>query len=162
MEEQVHDTRTWSVGVIADTHGLLRDEAVEALRGVDLIVHAGDVGKPEVLERLRTVAPVMAVRGNNDHGTWATVLPQTLMVQLGGALLYVIHDRAELEVPAEDEGIAVVISGHSHRPSLEQTGEVLFLNPGSAGPRRFSLPVGVARLAIREGHAQVELVDLPV
>ncbi len=162
LEDQPYDTRTWSVGVISDTHGLLREEALEALRGVDLIVHAGDVGKPEVLERLRTVAPVMAVRGNNDRGTWATVLPQTLMVQLGGALLYVIHDRAELEVPLEDEGIAVVISGHSHRPSLERSGDVQFLDPGSAGPRRFSQPVGVARLAIRAGVAQVELVDLAV
>jgi len=148
------------VGVISDTHGVLRNEAVDALRGVDLIVHAGDVGEPEVLEQLRAVAPVMAVRGNNDHGAWATVLPRTLMVLLGGALIYVIHNRAELDLPVEEEGIAVVISGHSHQPSMERAGEVVYLNPGSAGPRRFSLPVGVARLAIRGGTTEVELVDL--
>ena len=160
MEEQLDDHRTWTVGVISDTHGVLRNEAVDALRGVDLIVHAGDVGEPEVLEQLRAVAPVMAVRGNNDHGAWATVLPRTLMVLLGGALIYVIHDRAELDLPVEEEGIAVVISGHSHQPSMERAGEVVYLNPGSAGPRRFSLPVGVARLAIRGGTTEVELVDL--
>ncbi len=148
------------MGVISDTHGVLRNEAVDALRGVDLIVHAGDVGEPEVLEQLRAVAPVMAVRGNNDHGAWATVLPRTLMVLLGGALIYVIHNRAELDLPVEEEGIAVVISGHSHQPSMERAGEVVYLNPGSAGPRRFSLPVGVARLAIRGGTTEVELVDL--
>jgi len=160
VEEQLDDHRTWTVGVISDTHGVLRNEAVDALRGVDLIVHAGDVGEPEVLEQLRAVAPVMAVRGNNDHGAWATVLPRTLMVLLGGALIYVIHDRAELDLPVEEEGIAVVISGHSHQPSMERAGEVVYLNPGSAGPRRFSLPVGVARLAIRGGTTEVELVDL--
>jgi len=160
VEEQLDDHRTWTVGVISDTHGVLRNEAVDALRGVDLIVHAGDVGEPEVLEQLRAVAPVMAVRGNNDHGAWATVLPRTLMVLLGGALIYVIHNRAELDLPVEEEGIAVVISGHSHQPSMERAGEVVYLNPGSAGPRRFSLPVGVARLAIRGGTTEVELVDL--
>jgi len=134
------------IGVISDTHGLVRPEALVALAGSELIVHAGDVGGPEVLEALAKIAPVRAVRGNNDKGSWARRLPETDRIDVGGRVLYVIHDVKELELDPAAAGIAAVIAGHSHRPRNERIGNVLYFNPGSAGPRRFSLPITVGRI----------------
>jgi hypothetical protein len=151
-----------TVGVISDTHGLLRPEAVAALRGSDLIVHAGDVGSPEVLEELRAVAPTYAVRGNVDRGAWAESLPTTTVVEAGAHQLYVLHILDDLDLAPEAEGFAAVISGHSHRPHTETRRGVLYINPGSAGPRRFRLPVTVARLRVTESGLEHEIVELEV
>lgn len=149
------------IGVVSDTHGLLRPAAVEALRGSRLIVHAGDVGRPEVLEALREVAPVVAVRGNVDHGSWAEALPASEVVELGdGVLLHVLHDRKDLDLDPATAGIRVVVTGHTHQPTVEERGGVLYLNPGSAGPRRFRLPVTVARLWVEGGEVTAEIVTL--
>jgi len=153
-------TRSTVVGVISDTHGLVRPEALAALRGVDTIVHAGDIGGPEVLAALARVAPVVAVRGNNDRGSWARAVPTRASIEIGGARLYVLHDRNELQFDPEPAGYAAVIAGHSHRPSLERRGTVLFVNPGSAGPRRFTLPVSTARLRVAGGRVRGKLVPL--
>lgn len=150
------------IGVISDTHGLLRPEALAALAGADLIVHAGDVGGPEVLEGLRRMAPVVAVRGNNDHGPWAKALPETNVVEAGGRRLYVLHDLHELDVDPAKKGFHAVIAGHSHRPQVERRDGVLYLNPGSAGPRRFSLPIALARLRVTRGRLTPELVTLDI
>jgi uncharacterized protein len=139
------------IGVISDTHGLVRPEALRALRGADLIVHAGDVGAPEVLDALRTIAPVVAVRGNNDRGRWARALAETEVVEQSGHALYVLHDVHELDV-----------DGHSHQPRVERRDGVLYLNPGSAGPRRFRLPISVARIRIDARRLQAEIVTLDV
>ncbi|NLX08216.1 MAG: metallophosphoesterase family protein [Chloroflexi bacterium] len=150
------------IGVISDTHGLLRPEAVAALRGVEQIIHAGDVGRPEILTDLARIAPVRAVRGNVDRGEWAEALPLTEVVTVGGLLLYVLHDRHALDLNPAAAGFAAVISGHSHQPLVEQRGPVLYLNPGSAGPRRFRLPVSLAHLIVRDGALTAELITLPV
>jgi len=136
------------IGVISDTHGLVRPEALAALAGSELIVHAGDVGGPEVLEALAAIAPVRAVRGNNDKGAWAAKLPEIDIVEVGGHALYLIHDVKELDLDAGAAGFAAVIAGHSHRPRNEVVGGVLYFNPGSAGPRRFSLPITVGRIDV--------------
>lgn len=149
------------VGVISDTHGLLRPEAVSALEGSDLIIHAGDVGTVEVLEALERVAPVRAVRGNVDRGELRS-LPLTDVVEVAGASLYVIHIREDLDLDPAAAGFDAVIYGHSHRPSVERRGGILWLNPGSAGHRRFDLPVSVARVTLDEGRLAVELVELDV
>ena len=151
-----------TVGVISDTHGLVRPQAVEALKGSDLIVHAGDVGDEEVLERLRAIAPTIAVRGNIDTGAWAEALPIADVVEVGELHLYVLHDLSTLNVDPKAAGFAAVISGHSHRPSAELRGGVLYLNPGSAGPRRFTLPVTVARLQVVGTHLSHEIIELQV
>ena len=148
------------VGVISDTHGLLRPEAVEALRGSELIVHAGDVGKPEVLERLRALAPTIAVRGNVDRGEWADALPLTEVVEAERVHIYMLHDILQLDLDLEAAGFAAVISGHSHRPSAEVRDGILFLNPGSAGPRRFSLPITIATLEVAGARLSHEIVEL--
>ena len=151
-----------TIGVISDTHGLLRPEAVAALHGSDLILHAGDVGNPEILDRLRTIAPTVAVRGNVDTAVWATALPMTEVVEMGGLCLYMLHDRAALDLDPEAAGFAAVIFGHSHRPGAQIRDGVLFLNPGSAGPRRFNLPVTIARLTVSGGMISHEIVELTV
>jgi putative phosphoesterase len=151
-----------SVGVISDTHGLVRPEAIEALRGCDLVVHAGDVGKPEVLDRLGELAPLVAIRGNNDRGEWAVELPETQVVEVERIRLYVVHDLADLDLDPAASEFSAIISGHSHRPSARVLGGILYLNPGSAGPRRFSLPVCVARIAVRGANLRPELVELAV
>jgi len=148
------------IGVISDTHGLLRPEALRALRGCALIVHGGDVGTPEVLEGLRAIAPVVAVRGNNDRGAWARALRETETVEIGGARLFVIHDVKALRRPPAN--VDVVIAGHSHAPSVVRRDGIVFLNPGSAGPRRFTLPVTVARLRVEGGRSRATIVTLPV
>ena len=149
-----------SIGVISDTHGLIRPAALDALRGSELVVHAGDVGGPEVLVALRNLAPVYAVRGNNDRGAWARALPESRAVDVGSARILVIHDLKTLAVDPARRGCRVVDSGHSHRPSAGERGGVLYLNPGSAGPRRFRLPVSIARLWIDSDGVRHELITL--
>lgn len=148
------------IGVISDTHGLLRPEALAALKGCARIIHAGDIGKPQVLEALERIAPLEVIRGNVDTGDWATALPDRLELDLGGVRVIVLHDLKELEYDPAALGIGLVISGHSHKPRVEQRGEVLYLNPGSAGPRRFKLPISLALLDVEGGRMEVELVTL--
>jgi putative phosphoesterase len=150
------------IGVISDTHGLLRPQALRALAGADLIVHAGDVGGPEVLDALRAVAPLVAVRGNNDRGGWASALAETEVVESGGRSLYVLHDLKTLDLDPRAAGFDVVIAGHSHQPRVERRDGVLYLNPGSAGPRRFRLPIAVAWLDVDAGRLDAEIVQLDV
>jgi putative phosphoesterase len=150
------------LGVISDTHGLLRPEAVKALEGVQMIIHAGDVGTPEVLGALQVIAPVVAVRGNNDKGAWAHALPETEVVEVGDVAFYVLHDVKTLDLDPVAAGFQAVISGHSHRPAMAKRQGVLYLNPGSAGPRRFKLPVSVARLIIRGSSFDAQLIELAV
>ena len=148
------------IGVISDTHGLLRPEAVEALRGVSLILHAGDVGKPEILAQLEEVAPVKAVRGNVDRGEWAQKLPMTEVVEVGGVFFYMLHILEDLDLDLVAAGFKVVVFGHSHKPSQEVKRGVLYLNPGSAGPRRFKLPVSLALVRVRGQEVEVERLEL--
>lgn len=150
------------LGVISDTHGLLRPEAVAALRGVDLLLHAGDVGDPALLPRLREIAPLRAVRGNVDHGAWAAELPPSTVIEVGDHVLHMLHDLADLDLDPVAAGFAAVIFGHSHQPLIERRAGVLYLNPGSAGPRRFRLPVTVARLVVAPDGLEAELIDLEV
>jgi putative phosphoesterase len=148
------------IGLISDTHGLVRPEALRALEGSDLIVHAGDVGKPEILDALKLLAPVVAVRGNIDRGGWATALPLTATAWVGSVAVYALHDLQQLDLDPAAAGFQVVVSGHSHKPSRTERGGVLYLNPGSAGPRRFRLPVTVARVDLRQSPWKVEFIDL--
>jgi uncharacterized protein len=150
------------IGVISDTHGLLRAETIETLRGSDHIIHAGDVGDPEILDQLAAIAPLTAIRGNVDTAPWACKLPVTEVVELGGVSIYVLHDLARLDLKPAAVGIQVVISGHSHVAKQETRDGVLYFNPGSAGPRRFKLPVSVGRLTIRGGEIAAEIVVLRV
>ena len=151
-----------TLGVISDTHGLLRPEVVEALRGSRRILHAGDIGAPEILEALAKIAPVTAVRGNVDTASWARALPVTEVVEAGGVLIYMLHDRGQLDLKPEAAGFRVVVYGHSHQPKIEEKNGALYFNPGSAGPRRFSLPVSVGRLKIKVGKVEAELVELKI
>ncbi len=148
------------IGVIADTHGLVRAEALEALGRADRIIHAGDIGNPDVLDALATIGPVPAVRGNNDTGTWAAALARSQVVKVESALLYVIHDLAELDLDPSATGLHAVITGHLHKPSIETREGVLYLNPGSAGPCRFNFPVTVARLNVSGHNIDPEIVHL--
>lgn len=150
-----------TVGLISDTHGLLRPEAVDALRGSDHIVHAGDVGDPAIVDRLAAIAPVTVVRGNIDRGPSAHAWPLTDLVEIGGVSLYVLHDLATLDLDPATAGVAAVISGHSHKPLCEEKRGVLYINPGSAGPRRFSLPICLGVLTIDEGTLSFSLRTLP-
>ena len=154
--------RVHTLGVISDTHGLLRPEAVAALQGVERIVHAGDIGSPDVLTALARIAPVSAVRGNNDRDAWAKTIPETDVVEVGDVSLYVLHDLHELDLDPRAAGFAAVIAGHSHQPRLEERDGVLFLNPGSAGPRRFKLPISLARLTVAGPRVRAELVTLEI
>jgi putative phosphoesterase len=150
------------VGVISDTHGLLRPEAVQALQGSKLIIHAGDVGNSEVLDELRKIAPVVAVRGNVDKGSWAEALPMTEVVEIEEAMVYVLHDLHQLDLDPVVAEFSAVVSGHSHQPSISRKNGVLFLNPGSAGPRRFNLPVSLAFLRVVGKKVEAQLVELRV
>jgi putative phosphoesterase len=147
------------IGVISDTHGLLRPEAAASLEGVDLILHAGDVGSAEVIQNLQTLAPVIAVRGNNDKGEWASGLPEWEVAQVGPVSIYLIHDLKEMDISPSGT-FEVVVSGHSHKPAVETRRGVVFVNPGSAGPRRFSLPVTIARIKVSGSEIETEIVDL--
>ena len=146
--------------MISDTHGLVRPEALAALEGSDIILHAGDIGAPEVLTALREIAPTCAVRGNNDRDAWGLELPLTEVVELGTHSIYLLHDIAHLDIDPAAEGFSAVISGHSHKPRMEERAGVLYLNPGSAGPRRFKLPIAVARLRVSEKRLEAELIEL--
>lgn len=148
------------VGVISDTHGLLRPEALEALQGSEHIIHAGDVGAPEILEQLALIAPVTAIRGNVDKGAWARKLPETEVVEIAGVSIYVLHDRAKLDLKPEAAGFSVVVYGHSHVPKQETRHGVLYFNPGSGGPHRFKLPVSVGKLTIGKGKVRGEIIPI--
>ena len=148
------------IGVISDTHGLLRPAALGALRGAKHIIHAGDVGTPEILEQLAAIAPLTAVRGNVDKGAWARKLPETEAVEIAGISIYVLHDIAQLDLKPKAAGFNVVIYGHSHVPKQETRDRVLYFNPGSAGPRRFRLPVTVGRLVLEQGKVRAEIVAI--
>jgi uncharacterized protein len=148
------------IGVISDTHGLLRAEALDAFAGVGRILHAGDVGGPEILEALSRIAPVTAVRGNVDRGRLGAVLAKVEVVEIAGVFIYMLHDLAQLDLKPEAAGFRVVVYGHSHQPKMEEKNGVLYFNPGSAGRRRFRLPVSVGRLEIRDGRVAGELVVL--
>jgi uncharacterized protein len=150
------------VGVISDTHGKLRQEAVEALRGVDRILHAGDVGDPQILEALARIAPVTAIRGNVDIQPWAQSLPETELMEIAGMSIYMLHDLSKLDLKPKAAGIAAVIYGHSHQPKMEEKNGVLYFNPGSAGPRRFTLPISVGKLVIDSGKISGEILELRV
>jgi putative phosphoesterase len=148
------------IGLISDTHGLLRPEALTALEGSDLIIHAGDVGRAGIIEQLSAVAPVVAVRGNIDEGDWASGLPLTAVVEARSAKIYVLHDIQQLDLDPAVAGFDVVVSGHSHKPGRTERSGVIYLNPGSAGPRRFRLPITVARLDLRQMPWGIEFIDL--
>ncbi len=150
------------IGVISDTHGLVRPEALRALKGADLLIHAGDIGSPEVIEALKSIASVVAVRGNIDTGEWAYNFPETEVVEFEGVLIYVLHDVMKLDLDPGKAGFCAVISGQSHCPSLTRRNGVLFLNAGSAGPRRFKLPVSIARLRVKGASVDAKVVELKV
>ena len=150
------------IGVISDTHGLLRPEATAVLRGSDFIVHAGDIDEPAILEKLSELAPVTAVRGNVDRGSWAKKVPSSAVLVIGAVSIYVIHNLLELDLKPEAAGFAAVISGHTHVPKHENKNGVLYFNPGSAGPRRFQLPVSVGRLVVHDTKVTGEFVKLQV
>ncbi len=148
------------IGLISDTHGLMRQQALTALKGTDLIIHAGDVGKPGIIEQLRAVAPVVAVRGNVDKGAWASELPMTAVAEAGSVLIYVLHYIQQLDLDPAAAKFNIVVSGHSHKPGRTERAGVMYLNPGSAGPRRLRLPITVARLDLRRSPWSVEFIDL--
>ena len=149
------------IGVISDTHGLVRPQAIEALEGVDMILHAGDVGNQEVLDTLNEIAPVVAVRGNNDKGEWAESLPDWEVVEIGNVSIYMLHDVKEIDISPAGS-FQVVVSGHSHKPAIEERRGVLYVNPGSAGPRRFTLPVSVAHLRVVGEKVKANIIELRV
>jgi putative phosphoesterase len=148
------------IGIISDTHGLVRPQAIEALAGVDMILHAGDVGKQEVLDTLKDIAPVVAVRGNNDKGDWAQTLPDWEVVEVGKVSIYMLHDVKEIDISPSGAGFHVVVSGHSHKPSIEEHRGVLYVNPGSASQRRFKLPVSLAHLQISGEMVHANIIEL--
>jgi putative phosphoesterase len=148
------------IGLISDTHGLLRPEALGFLAGSDHIVHGGDIGDPDILERLAALAPLTVVRGNNDTADWAASIPETVRIELGGVALYVIHDLKTLALDPLEAGIRVLVSGHSHKPSCDERDGVLYVNPGSAGRRRFSLPITAAELLVDKGRVDFHIATL--
>lgn len=149
------------VGVISDTHGLLRPEALKALAGVNHILHAGDVGDRKILSALGEIAPLTAIRGNIDRSGPCAALPATEIVELDGVMFYLVHDLQELDLDPAAAGISVIVSGHSHKPLIEHRGGVLYLNPGSAGPRRFSLPITIGLITLSDGQPRAEIISLP-
>lgn len=152
--------RLMVLGLISDTHGLLRPQALSALRGSNFIIHAGDVGDATILDQLKSIAPVFAVRGNVDTALWASALPLTEVVELGNTLIYVLHNLEQLDLDPSASGFHIVVSGHTHQPESQQRDGVLYINPGSAGPRRFSLPISLARLNLLKTPWQVEFLEL--
>jgi len=150
------------IGLISDTHGLLRPQALDFLRGSDHILHAGDVVGADILDQLAGLAPLTAVRGNNDHGDWAQALPESVTLALGGVTIHMLHDLKELAIDPAAQGVRVVVTGHSHKPACEESGGVLYVNPGAAGRRRFTLPVSVGELLVDDGGVEVRLVTLDV
>lgn len=162
MNKNIRSKNRFTVGIISDTHGLLRSEAVDALQGADLIIHAGDIGNPGIINALADLAPVIAVRGNMDSGDWAYNLQRTEIVEKNNILFYVIHDIGRMDLDPAVSDIRVVVSGHSHRPSTGRHKGVLYINPGSAGPRRFKLPVSVALLHINGQSLNAQIITLKV
>jgi uncharacterized protein len=156
----VPSPRALTIGLISDTHGMLRPGAVEVLRGSDAIIHAGDIGDPSVLAELSRLAPVTAVRGNVDRSAWAASLPDTAVLRLGDAAILVIHNLAELDIDPAAAGFHAVVSGHSHQPAIREKDGVLYVNPGSAGPRRFILPIACGRLRVAGTRVTAELIEL--
>jgi uncharacterized protein len=156
------DDRETIVGLISDTHGLLRPKAIDALRGSDLIIHAGDIGKLEVMHQLRAIAPTFAVRGNVDSQAWAAEFPMTEAVTVGQLVFWVLHEISQLDLDPAAAGFAAVVFGHSHQPSIETREGVLYINPGSAGPRRFKLQVTVARVSVTGREIRPEIINLNV
>jgi uncharacterized protein len=150
------------IGLVSDTHGLVRPEALAALKGSEVIVHAGDIGKAEVLESFSSIAPVISIKGNNDRDLWAKKIPDVLNLEINGTNIHVIHNVNELEADPASDGIRVIVSGHSHKPRLVERDGILFINPGSAGPRRFKLPVTVGRLWINRGNVHAEIIELKI
>lgn len=150
------------IGLISDTHGLLRPQALDFLRGSDHILHAGDIVGADILEQLAELAPLTAVRGNNDHGAWARDLPESVTLSLGGIVIHMLHDLKELAIDPAASGVRVVVTGHSHKPACEERDGVLYVNPGAAGRRRFTLPVSVGELLVEDGRVDVRLVTLDV
>jgi len=150
------------LGIISDTHGLLRPQAAAFLRGCDRILHGGDIGNAEVITRLSTIAPVTAIRGNNDKGAWAKAIPETELFEFSGIYVYAIHDLSLLDIDPLGAGIQVVVSGHSHKPLIERRDGIVFVNPGSAGPRRFKLPISVADILIEGGAISSRIVELEI
>ncbi len=150
------------IGLISDTHGLLRPQALDFLRGSDHILHAGDVVGADIIDQLAGLAPLTAVRGNNDHGDWAQALPESVTLALGGVTIHMLHDLKELAIDPAAQGVRVVVTGHSHKPACEERGGVLYVNPGAAGRRRFTLPVSVGELLVDDGRVKVRLVTLDV
>ena len=148
------------IRLISDTHGLLRPEAKAFLQGSDFIVHAGDIGDPTILETLAAIAPLTVVRGNNDKGPWAEQLAETALLEVGEASIYVIHDLAQLDIAPSAAGVRVVVSGHSHKPVVEERGDVLYVNPGSSGPRRFKLPISAGELLVDGNSVSARVVEL--
>jgi len=162
MSRKSESTSSHTVGIISDTHGLLRPEAVDVLQGSDLIIHAGDIGAPRIIDELSMIAPVVAVRGNMDNGGWAYDLKRSESILVNGHVLHVIHDVGRLDIEPVSAGIKAVIYGHSHRPSIERHDGILYINPGSAGPRRFTLPVSVGVLSIEGKKLVPRIIELKI
>jgi uncharacterized protein len=150
------------IGLVSDTHGLVRPEALAALKGSEVIIHAGDIGKAEVLDSLGSIATVISIKGNNDRSLWAKKIPDVLNLEINGIKIHVIHDLNDLEADPVSNDIRVIVSGHSHKPGFAERDGILFINPGSAGPRRFKLPVAVGKLRIRRGNVHAEIVELEI
>ena len=150
------------IGLISDTHGLLRPQALDFLQGSDHILHAGDIVGADILAQLAAIAPLTAVRGNNDHGAWAHDLPESVTLALGGVVIHILHDLNALAIDPAASGVRVIVTGHSHKPACEERGGVLYINPGAAGRRRFSLPVSVGELLVEDGRVAARLVTLDV
>jgi len=156
------NSKVWTIGVISDTHGLLRPEAIAALKGADYIIHAGDIGDPAILTKLAAIAPLTTVRGNVDREPWTRKIPASNVLEVGTISIYVLHNLNELDLNPEAAGFAAVVSGHTHQPKQDLRNGVLYFNPGSAGPRRFNLPVTVGRLRIQERNIESEVIDLKI
>jgi len=150
------------IGLISDTHGLLRPSALRAMQGAELIIHAGDVGNPAILDALRKIAPIVVVRGNVDTEQWAEALPITAVAEAGATQIYVLHDVKQLDLNPKTAGFSIVVSGHSHQPGQTERDGVIYINPGSAGPRRFQLPITVARLDLKQRPWKAEFIDVSV
>ena len=159
MAQKKLTIKSGSIGLISDTHGLMRPEALAALKGSEVIIHAGDIGKLAVIDALATLAPVLAIRGNNDRNSWAKQLPDLLDLRINGVRICVIHDLKEMDF-ASLAGFQAVVSGHSHKPGLATKDGVLFINPGSAGPRRFKLPIALARICLDRGKVRARIINL--
>jgi len=162
LNEETFRLTRGKIGLISDTHGLMRPEALVALKGSELIIHAGDIGKREVLDSLNSIAPVIAIRGNNDRESWARDLPDVLNLKINAIKIHVIHNVNEMEIDPASAGFHAVISGHSHKPSAMRQGNVSYVNPGSAGPRRFKLPIAVAKLQIIDGHVKARIMSFEI